>query len=303
MSQPGYGPGGPYPPDNPQGWGGAGQPNGQPPSSPYGNPYGQQPQPGYEPQPPMGQPPAGPGFGEQPPAAPASGPGYGEVPGGHPAQPTSGYAAQPTSGYAAQPTSGPSGYGDQPASGPGGPVGPQHTMPVPSGPPNFGNDQQHTMALPQVSGPADPGYGNRFASAPGERKRGPWIPVLAAAAAVFLILSVTMTVLFVSKNGAYNDEKKVSAQRQSTVTAQKKKIGDLTKELDSTKDKLDKANQDLSGAQNKNKDLAGEKATVAKCLSMLEDALAAAGGNDDKKFRKLWHDLQEPCQKADSIIG
>ncbi len=287
MSQPGYG-NGPYPPDGPQqGWGGPGQPNHQAPPEQYGAPYGQQPQPGYGDQQPAGSPPpAGSGYGDQP----ASGPGYGTPPASGP-------------GYGTPPASGP-GYGAPPASGPG--YGQQQTAPFTpmpaSGAPNYGPDQgaagpQHTMALPSV-GPGEP---TRFGTEQ-PRKRGPWIPVLTAATAVFLILAVTMTVMFVTKNGDYNNEKKVAASRQSTIDGQKKKISDLGKRLDSTKKDLDKANKDLSGEQDTNKSLADDKATVAKCLSMLEDALVAAGKNDEKKYRQLVKDLQAPCRKADDLI-
>ncbi len=289
MSQPGYG-NGPYPPDGPQqGWGGPGQPNQQPPPDQYGAPYGQQPPSGY---------------GDQP----ASGPGYASPPASGP-----GYAGQPASGpgYASQPASG-AGYPNQPASGPGFGSGPQPTAPFTpmpaSGAPSYGADQgaagqQHTMALPSMgTGPGAPGEPSRFGTEQPQRKRGPWIPVLTAATAVFLILAVTMTVMFVTKNGDYNNEKKVAASRQSTIDGQKKKIDDLGKQLDSTKKDLDKANQDLSGAKSTNKSLASDKATVAKCLSMLEDALVAAGKNDEKKYRELVKDLQAPCRKADALI-
>jgi hypothetical protein len=284
MSQPGY-PGGPFPPDNnPQqpGWG-AGAPNNQPPPDPYGQPQ------------PMG------GFGEQPPQQG----GYGEPPqGGQP--PQGGFGGPPTSGVpGVPPTSGPGGgFGEQPTSGPGfagpppGPYPPEQQPPLGEGP-------QHTMALPAM-GPGGPGGmppENRFAPAPSERKKGPWLPVLAAVAAVFLILSATMTVLYVSKNGDYNQQKKLAASRQETIDTLNTKADKLNKELASVKKQRDDAKSDLSDAKDKNADVTKERDTIGKCLTLLEDALSAAAKNDDKKVNKLLKQLQDPCNKADAYLG
>ncbi|HEY3501568.1 MAG TPA: hypothetical protein VGN37_02140 [Actinocatenispora sp.] len=295
MSQPGFGPGGPYPPDNnnPQqpGWGG-GQPNNQPPSDPYGQPYGQPAQPGYGEQPP----PPGPAYGEQPPAAP----GYGEQQ--PPAAPGYGYGEQP-------PTSGAPGFGP-PVSGPATPAsGPGYGAPVSGGfpPPEqnqFGDgQQQHTTVMPTIGAGGPPLPANRFASNPGERKRGPWIPVLAAAAAVFLILAGTMTVLYVGKSGDLTSEKKVAADRQGTIDDQKSKLDDLNKQLDDTKKERDKAKQDLSGAQNKNTDLSKQRDIIAKCLSLLEQAIVASGKGDEAKTKKLLKELDKPCKEADQYLN
>ena len=276
MSQPGY-PGGPFPPDNnPQqpGWG-AGTPNNQPPPDQFGPPP-QQPQGGFgEQQPPGGQPPQG-GFGGPP-------------PGGAPGVP---------------PTSGPGAFGaQQPTSGPG------FNAPPPAGPfpPDqpAGDGQQHTMALPAM-GPGGPGDGmppaNRFASSPNDRKRGPWLPVLAAVAAVFLILSATMTVLYVGKNGDYNEQKKLAASRQDTIKTLNTQSDKLRKQLKKAEKQRDDAKQDLSGAKDKNKDLAKERDTIGTCLTLLERALQAAAKNDKKKVDKLLKQLNDPCNKADQYL-
>lgn len=280
MSQPGYG-SGPYPPDNPQpGWGGPDQASNQPQS---GQPAFGQPAPPPGPQPPAGpQPPSGPSFGEQP----ASGPGYG--------QPTPAFGEQPASGPGfGQPSSPP--YGE-PASGPG------YGQPTaPFGPPSSGagfgmpGQPNPTMAMPETPG------GSRFGSEP-TPKRNPWIPILAATTAVFLIVAVTMTVLFVNKNGQYNTEKSLASDRKTTITKQSKQIDKLQSQLSDTKDKLSQAKQDLTGAHNQNKDLTEEKNTIAKCLDLLERALNAAANGQTSKENSLLNQLDEPCNKAQAYL-
>jgi len=277
MSQPGY-PGGPYPPDNnPQqpGWG-AGAPNNQPPPEQYGQP----PQGGFPGQPTSGTPgvppTSGPGFGDQ-----QRGPGFGEQ-------------------QSPPPTSGP-GFGEQPP-----PAGPTFGAPPPPGP--FPPDQpggegpQHTMPLPTM-GPGSAPPANRFASPSGERRKGPWLPVLAAVAAVFLVLAATMTVLYVGKNGDYNEQQKLASSRQQTINSLNGRINKLNDQLDDVKAERDKAKQDLSGAKNQNEDLTKERDTIGKCLTLLEDALSAASKGQDGKVDKLLDQLQKPCNEADAYLG
>ncbi|BCJ35943.1 hypothetical protein Athai_34460 [Actinocatenispora thailandica] len=202
------------------------------------------------------------------------------------------------------PTSGSGGYGAQPTSGPGF-AGPPPGPYPPEQPQAVGDGPQHTMALPAM-GPGGPGGmppENRFASAPSERKKGPWLPVLAAVAAVFLILSATMTVLYVSKNGDYNQQKKLAASRQQTIDSLNAKSDKLNKELASVKKQRDDAKSALSDAKDKNASVTKERDTIGKCLTLLEQALAAASKNDDKKVNKLLKDLQDPCNKADAYLG
>jgi hypothetical protein len=223
---------------------------GQQPAYPYSDGQG-----GY-------QQPAAPGpFGAP---QPQSGP---PAPGMAPGQPYSSppaYSPEPGPSYSPDP--GPAyggGYGydpNQPGAAPtSGAFGPGMTAPI-SGP-----------GMP-VSGAA-PG-------APAPARRGPATGIFAGLMVLFLLATAVLAVLFITKNGDYNEQKQVSAQRQENIN---KLQGDLDKtkqDLQKSADDLAAAKRDLGGAQGQADELKRQKAVISKCITLLGEAgQAQAQGN------------------------
>lgn len=369
MSQPGYGPGGPYPPDGTpqQGWNG-GPPRQQPgPTDPFappapttGGPAGGPPGP-YPPQP--GQPQAQPGQPGWPPGQPVPGgvyPGQPNYPGqpfpGQPSGPPN-FGEPPTSAAPYTPSAAPAGAGappygvapqaNQPWMGqpqsaapapPGQSAPPAQPGPAdqgyqpfgqPSGTPNYGeppaSGAPYTPVVPgqqygnpagaestqRIFNPAEdsasstvslpPVQPDRFAGAGGgtPAKRSRWSLVFAGATVLFLVVAIAMTVLFVTKNSAYNDLKRSDAK---TLAAQKKKTSTATSDLAGAKKQLAQAQSDLSSAQSQNKTISGQKGDIQNCISELQAEIDALNKKDTKAAATAKQAAVDPCKKANDAV-
>lgn len=276
MSDRGYGTqGGPYPPDGPnspdQNWGG-GQP--QPPQQ-QPEPWGQSPPPEQQQNP----------YGD---TAPTSGSQY--------TMPQQGYPDQQQAGFGQPPSSG-AGYGAPP---------PQFgdTRPLPAGPP--------PGSAPPFAGGPQPGPGGmpmRIPPTP-TKSKGPWIPLLAATTALFLVVSLVMSVLYFTKSGQQNDTATKLAASETTVSERNNQIKDkdgkisaLEAELKKTKSDLESTKQQLQGTQNKVGTLTEEKAIVSQCLKLVLQYIAAVADRDTAKASSLLNQLNRPCNQANAIIN
>ncbi|GAA3397785.1 hypothetical protein [Cryptosporangium minutisporangium] len=291
MSNPGYGnQGSPYSSD-PQWSGGAspyspgqpsqqGQPNQPDGSTPPSDPWGQ----------PAASPfPATPTSGSEY-AAPVSGAEY-SVPGYAPAPEAVTPSGPPASAPPASmpPASGPpAGYGPTP-----GYTGQIPTAPIPTGP----GAPHLTAPLPGAEvGPS--GYGQ----SPAAPKKNRLVVILGAATALLLVLALTMTGLFIAKNGEQNDTQAKLTAAENTIDARDSKITTLEKDLTDTKTKLTNTEQQLNGTKDSLGTANADKQVISQCLKLVIEALDAIGKGDQAKTDQLIKQLDAPCTKAEALI-
>jgi hypothetical protein len=247
---------------------------GQQPAYPYSDGQGAYQQPpnqspfgAPQPQsgPPAAQPYAQPAFGADPAGAgqPYGQPAFGADPG--PAY--GGYGYDPNAPGAA-PTSG--GYGPNmapPISGPG---------------------------LPPVSGPGVPPTTTG--------RRSPAMAIFASLMVVFLLATAILTVLYVTKNGDYNDQKKVSAQRQDNINALQSDLDKTKADLQKAADDLAATKRDLGGAQGQADELKRQKSVISRCINLLVEASQAAAAGNAGLANAKEAEAQPVCAEADKYL-
>lgn len=229
-------------------------------------PYGDGNQGGFQP-PPPGQP--GP-FGQpQPQSAPPA-----------PAQQFSSPPAQQySSPPASQPYSSPPGYGPEPTPGYGGAAG-------------YGNDP-YGGGLPPVSGPIGPGPG------PSGQPKSKMTPVLASLMVVFLLATAVFAVLFVTKNGDYNDTKKAAAAKETQLSGDLKKTQD---DLKKAQDDLASTKRDLGGAQDQADELKRQKQVISNCIKLLVEAGDASRAGNAALAQQKQAAATPVCNEADRYL-
>jgi hypothetical protein len=171
------------------------------------------------------------------------------------------------------------------------PTPPYGTAPL-SGPPFSG---------PPVSGPA--GFGYPTTAVPAAPRRSPAVLVLAALTAIFFLVAVLFTTLYVTKNGAYNKQVKLVSQRDKTVSDELTQINDLKTQLQSTKDQLNDAQQRQSGTQNQLDEMTKEKQTIANCLNLYNKVVNALLNNDKNTFNATFPSMKTACDDAAKYVN
>jgi hypothetical protein len=194
-------------------------------------------------------------------------------------------ASAPPAGYA------PAGYAPTPGYAPTGPIpsGQYPTGPVPG------------IGYPTAPLPAGAEVGPSAYGTPPARKNRLAI-VLGAATAVLLVLGLTMTGLFVAKNGEQNDTQTKLTAAEDTIEARDGKIAGLEKDLTDTKTKLTNTEQQLSGTQDSLGRTNADKQVISQCLKLVIQALDAIGDKDKARTDSLIKQLDAPCTKAESLI-
>ena len=237
----------------------------QPPaqSSPFGAP---QPQPG-PPAPAQAQPYSSPSAFDP---APQQGQPY--------ASPT--FGADPAHSYGG-------GYGYDPnqpmgAAPTSGAYGPNMTAPI-------------SGAAPPISGPGAP-------TGPAPARRSPATAIFASLMVVFLLATAILTVLFVTKNGDYNDQKKVSAQRQENINGLQSDLDKTKADLQKAQDDLAATKRDLGGAQGQADELKRQKAVISKCINLLVEASRAAAAGNAALANAKEAEAQPVCAEADRYL-
>jgi hypothetical protein len=280
-----------------------------------------QPQPG----PSYGQPQPDQGYGQ-----PQPGQGYGQpdqayTPTGFVPQQSAFGAPTQQTGYVT-PTPG---YGDRPMSAP--PVSsspligaPTSAPPVMSAPPGSGAPGYPTGqfgAQPVTGQPAygQPGYGQPAYGQPGypsaidpvtgmpitgapvaKKKRGIAVPLLAGFLALAVIAAGIFVGLYFDKSNKLNKADKVVAQQKQDIADRDADLKKTKSDLQDKTDQLSTAQQDLRGTQADNTETKREKDLIAKCLTLIDAALAATSNAD---FESKWKALQDPCKQADAVLG
>jgi outer membrane murein-binding lipoprotein Lpp len=262
-----------------------GDPSGgqQQPSYPYSDGSGYPPpqQPGYGPpaqQPGYGSPPQGPADPQSgPPAAapfppPGQAPTYGSDPG-----PYGGYYDPNTPPVSSPPTSGSPTYTAQLAGPPAG---------APGGPP---------MMAPMSGPPGAPTSG--FGAGPPAR-RSPVMAIAASAAVFFLLATAVLTVLYITRNGDYNEQKRTVAQRDQNIQSLSAEVDKLKNDLKRVETERDTAKRDLGGAQGQADELKRQKQVISRCINLLGEAGAAARRGDSATADAKSKEADQVCPEA-----
>jgi outer membrane murein-binding lipoprotein Lpp len=148
--------------------------------------------------------------------------------------------------------------------------------------------------MPQLPGgpPSAPPYG----SGPAPVGKSPWPAVLAGTTALFLVVALVLGGFLISTNDKLDAANTTIAKRDATISDNEKKLKALRGDLDAAKDDLDRK-------EGENEDLADEKETISKCLSLLFEFLEAAGRDDDATAQTKLTELRVPCQNAQRLIN
>ena len=187
-------------------------------------------------------------------------------------------APQPQSGPPApqpgQPYSSPPAYGPEPAPSYGG----YGYDPNPPGAVPTSGAFGPSMTAP-ISGPGAPISGPGGAPVTTAR-RSPAMPIFASLAALFLLATAVLAVLFVTKSGDFNDQKKVSAQRQENINSLQGDLDKAKTDLQKSQEELAATKRDLGGAQGQADELKRQKTVISRCINLLVEAgQAQAAGN------------------------
>jgi hypothetical protein len=217
--------------------------------------------------------------------SPGYAPDYGQVPQQPAPSHDQAYGAPSYSpGTAQLPT-----YGDPNATGYA-PYGAQVSGP-PVGTPMSGPP---TSGMPAAYGPA---------SAPPAAKRGMAVPILASLLALAVIAAGVFVGLYVDKSSKLSKSEKLAADRQTTLTSTNAELDKTKKDLASKSDELTQAQQDLRGSKNDSDQAKKERDVIAKCLTLLTQALTAADAGDKATMNARIADMKQPCDQAYTIIG
>jgi hypothetical protein len=274
-----------------------------------GNPQGEQ-------QPNQGYSYPAPGSGDAYPAPPVEqqyntqpvSPGYAQpMP---PVQPVSPAFGQPTQ---MQPPVSPAAYGQpvppqpQPIHDQNAFAGSTQSMPAYGEPTSgYAYGTEHPMSGPPVSPSPITGapivYGPPLPPSQ-ESKRGPIVPILASCLALAVVLAGVFIGLYFDKSSKLDAANKTSAERLNGWNTTKTDLDKTKKDLEAKQDELDQAEQDLRGTKNDGDQAKKERDTIASCLKLLTEALAAANAGNKTLMNQKITEMQAPCNQAYAIMG
>jgi hypothetical protein len=200
-------------------------------------------------------------------------------------------APQPQSGPPApgQPYSGAPAFGSEPAPS----YGSGYYDPNAPGAPTSGA-YGPAMSTP-VSGPGAPIGGP---GAPAGSRRAPTTAIFASLMVVFLLATAVLTVLYVTKNGDYNEQKKTSAERQQNINALNGEVQKTKDELAKTQEELATTKRDLGGSQAQADELKRQKAVISKCITLLGEASEAAEAGNAALAQQKQAEAEPICNEA-----
>ncbi|GIJ48280.1 hypothetical protein Val02_51660 [Virgisporangium aliadipatigenens] len=208
---------------------------------------------------------------------------------GDPAQQQPQQYYQDGAGYPAQPAPG---YHDPnfPASGP--PVSGTPYSGVPySGPP---------MAVQPISGPVT-GPGPGPATPGGGRNQS--TVVFASLTVLLLLVTAVLGVLYGTKSGDYNDEKRTVAARDADLAGTRSDLEKTKADLEKTKKDLDAANAALKDSQTDADELKRQKQVIANCINLLIEAGRAQSAGDTATAAAKDAEADKVCDEAFRHLG
>jgi hypothetical protein len=158
-----------------------------------------------------------------------------------------------------------------------------------------------------MSGPPTSGmpaaYAMPGAVPPPAAKRGMAVPILASLLALAVIAAGVFVGLYVDKSSKLSKSEKLAADRQTTLTSTSSELDKTKKDLASKTDELTQAQQDLRGSKNDSDQAKKERDVIAKCLTLLTQALTAANAGDKATMNSKITEMKQPCDQAYTIIG
>jgi hypothetical protein len=196
------------------------------------------------------------------------------------------------------------------------PFGQQATEPLPTaGDPAPGQPPplDRTAALP-VLPPADaPGFPAGTPSFPPDlpaARRGPLVPLLAAASALLLVAVVVLAALVVTAEGDLDRaraEAVASDQEADTrareLAAARDEVTGLKRDMARARDDLAATKKELTGAKSLLGVTETDKQVVSNCLRLILQFFDAAGAGDGEGARRLLAEANKPCEDADAIAN
>jgi uncharacterized protein YlxW (UPF0749 family) len=135
-----------------------------------------------------------------------------------------------------------------------------------------------------------------------KRGRGATI-TFAILTVVFFLATAVLTGLYVTKNSAYNQKANDLKARDTSITSLNGQMDDLKKQLKTAQDQLDSANQKQTGTQNQLDEVTKEKQVIGNCLTLLVEALDAAGRGDQATAKAKGDAAQAPCTEAQKYLN
>jgi hypothetical protein len=156
-----------------------------------------------------------------------------------------------------------------------------------------------------MSGPPTTGMPVGYPPVPSQpaAKRGMAVPILASLLALAVIAAGVFVGLYVDKSSKLSKSEKLAADRQTTLTSTNAELDKTKKDLASKTDELTQAQQDLRGSKNDSDQAKKERDVIAKCLTLLTQALAAADSGDKNTMNSKISEMKQPCDQAYTIIG
>jgi flagellar basal body-associated protein FliL len=133
--------------------------------------------------------------------------------------------------------------------------------------------------------------------------RRPGVIAVACLLVVFVVATAVMTALFVAKSGDYTRARHTAAARSSSLQAERAHNQQLTSDLHSTRDELDKVKQDLEGVQNQADELRHEKQVIADCVNLLAQASDAQNSGDSAGAQAKLRQARAVCVEAQRYLG
>ena len=118
-----------------------------------------------------------------------------------------------------------------------------------------------------------------------------------------MILAGVFIGLYFDKSSKLDAANKISAARLNSLNTTKADLDKTKKDLESKQDELDQAEQDLRGSKNAGDQATKERDTIASCLKLLTEALAAANAGNKTLMNQKITEMQAPCNQAYAIKG
>jgi hypothetical protein len=125
------------------------------------------------------------------------------------------------------------------------------------------------------------------------------VPIFASLMVVFLLATAVVSVLYITKNGDYNDTKKAAQQKETQLSGDLKKSQD---DLKKAQDDLASTKRDLGGSQAQADELARQKAVISKCFKLLIEASQAISAGNQALADQKRAEYTPVCNEADKYL-
>jgi outer membrane murein-binding lipoprotein Lpp len=122
--------------------------------------------------------------------------------------------------------------------------------------------------------------------------------IFASLMVFFLLVTAVLTVLFVTKTGDYNEQKKTATQRQQTIDTLNADVERLKNDVKRVEGERDAAKRDLGGAQGQADELKRQKQVISNCLTLAAEAADAADAGNAALAQQKRNEARPVCEEA-----